>query len=130
MLTIRLKLNGIATAFQTNSVISLLKKGDDEFESIRQLFPETATEGIVDIEPEINRRPTTYEPRSYPVDIETHAIVKLDGARGEHMTAMGSTAYPDGARFICLGSDDSVLVLDSGAVLFKWPAESNAAGHS
>ncbi|AYN29994.1 hypothetical protein D8682_25260 [Buttiauxella sp. 3AFRM03] len=126
MLTIRLMLNGVATAFQTNRAISLVAKHNQGFDELLGFISDPMTTRITDIEPD--EKALRIGDRIAESDV--CVIVKFDGSRGEHMTWMAGSAHPDGMRLISLCEGDSVHILDSGAVLFKWPTESNAAGHS
>lgn len=147
MLTVRLKLNGVPSAFQTNRVVSLLTERNSEFTEVlsgisRERFSKLRpAQSMMDekdlIESEFLQ---CIVQASVVTDVKSdqsivgvganliqsdlvRTMVKLDNCRGEPGDLMGDTKYPNSARFICLSEGDSVHVLDSGSVLFKWPEQ-------
>lgn len=116
MLTVRLQLNGVLSAFQTNRMVSLLLPGDAEFDAVMVSLPDSEVPGVFDI---CANQYSPVMPRE-SVQGRPLAMVKIDHGRNEPGDTSGDSSYGDGNRFISLYENDSAIVLDSGAKLFEW----------
>lgn len=116
MLTVRLQLNGVLSAFQTNRMVSLLLPGHEEFDAVMASLPNSEVPGVFDI------CANQYSPVLPREDVQGRplAMVKIDHGRNEPGDTCGDRAYGDSTRFISLYRGDTAIVLDSGAKLIEW----------